>query len=379
MSGAHALVAPSGLHLTMECAFSLLAQLMAPPVEESHEEKEGTAAHWHALQWASGNKIPIGQKFKSGGVEWEVDRDMATGSQMYANEAVLAGASSRFEDPVSVPDIHPQCHGTPDYWRYMPEFKHLKVIEYKYGHRYVDAFENWQLIAYALGVIRRLNIPMDAKVTLVIVQPRCYFKTGNYGQEWVTTVAELFTYVARIVAQVTLALNPNAPARTGKHCMDCKARHLCGTLQRGAMHVVEFTGVGDIVELDNEALGTEARILLEAKELLDARLEGLKVQIEATMRGSDTVPGKSVPYWMMTPGRSLLKWNEGVTVDQIRLLGMAAGGVTTVHPPKPITPTQAKDAGVAEALVMAYATRQPAGLSLKPATTETTRKIFGAP
>lgn len=369
MNGHALLVRPSGLDLTMACAASLLLQLMAEPVEPTEEELEGQAAHWHALQWACGNRMEVGALFKAAGKDWTVDTDMVAGAKLYAREAVFHN-EARFETSVACHDVHPDSWGTPDYYRWIPEANLLKVVDYKYGHRYVDAFENWQLIAYAIGVIRQLNIPMTAMVKLVIVQPRCYFGGDQHGQEWTTTVTKLFEYVARAAMQAAVALAPNAPAHTGKHCLDCDARHLCKTLQHNGMHIAEYTSVGEAVNLPVDALGTEARIVQDAYNILRARLEGLKTQIQFHVDR-----GTPVPYWVNAPTRALLKWNENVTVDDIRMLGLAAG-VNTIHPNKPITATQAVDAGVAPEIIKEYATRGAAGKALKPETNTLARKVF---
>ncbi len=372
MSGTHALVAPSGLHLTMACAASLLMQLMAPEPPPSEETLEGDAWHWHAGQWAQGNKLDIGAVFKSGGQEWTVDTDMVTGSKLWAYHT-CNHSTARFEDPVSMPQIHVQCHGTPDWWQARDgvdtSLPGISVKDYKSGHRVVEAFMNWQLIAYALGVCNRLGVTdLSTPIQLAIIQPKHY---GQQVKEWNTTLGNIMVYVARIAARVAESMVPNAIATVGAHCIDCKARHLCKTLQHGAMHVVEFTGVAEAQELPNEALGAEARILGNALKILEARYKGLHTQIEALMRS-----GTSIPFWTMADGRANLKWNDGVTVEDIRMLGLAAG-VNTVQPLKPITPTQAKDAGVAEELIAAYATRSPAGKVLKPDTTTAARRVFG--
>lgn len=366
----HALVAPSGLALTMSCAASLLLQLMAAEPPKSEEQLEGDAAHWHARTWAQGTHLDVGAVFTHGGKPWTVDLDMVTGSKLWAGEC---GVSGRFEDPVAVPRIHPQCNGTPDWWLYTHPPETLGVLDvkdYKYGHRYVDPWENWQLIAYALGVAARIGlIYNDTPVVLTIVQPRAYHRDGPV-KRWATTLGELILLAKRAAARVLEALSPDAAATTGPHCIDCKARHLCKTLQYSAMHVVEFTGVGEAIELPNAALGAEARILFEAHELLGARLEGLKTQAEAILRS-----GGQVPYWIMEPGRSLMKWNEGVSLEDIRLLGLAAEA-DTIQTPKPVTPTQAKAAGVDEAVIKLYATRLPSGMTLKPDTTIHASKVF---
>lgn len=387
----HALVAPSGLPLVKHCAASLLLQFMAPPLPDSDEEAEGTAAHHHAVQWAMGRQMPVGTKFQNGGREWTVDLDMENGSKLFAYHCVK-GFRGRYEDPVGMPTIHAQCYGTPDYWAAHDETGALKedesgtrriteiyVKDYKYGHRYVDAFENWQLLAYAVGVVERLNLwsQHDIEIVLVIVQPRAYHQDGPV-KEWRITLDQLTeVWLPRMHHRVAQALGTGAPATgapatVGTHCLDCKARHLCRTLQHSAMHIVDFAGVAEAIDMPTEAIAVEARIMHDALKVLEARYEGLKAQIDVLMRS-----GKQVPFWVLADGRSKLDWNADVTVEHIQKLGDAIG-LTLVNPPKPFTPTQAKDAGVHEAVVAKFATRGPAGKTLKPDTTTAARKLFGA-
>jgi Protein of unknown function (DUF2800) len=380
----HALVAPSGLPLTKECAASLLLQFMAPPLPDTDEEAEGTAAHHHAVQWAMGRQMPRGTKFMNGGREWEVDMDMENGSRLFAYHCVK-GFRGRYEDPVGMPTIHAQCHGTPDYWAAYDEARmaldvatevrrviEVHVKDYKYGHRYVDPFENWQLLSYAIGVCIRLGLTdPEVVIVLVIVQPRAYHRDGPV-KEWRITLGDLFRWGDRIREQVELALAPNAPARVGNWCLDCKARHICNTLQTSAMAVAEFAGIGEAVDMPTDSIAVEARIMHDAMAILRARYEGLIAQLDALARRGQQIPG-----WMLEDGRSSLKWNAGVSVDTLRDLG-AALGLDLLKAPAPITPTQAKDLGLAEAVVDKYATRGPAGKTLKPITTTAARKLFGA-
>lgn len=377
MTGTHTLVAPSGLELTMACAASILMQYMAPELPPTEETLEGDAWHWHAAQWAQGNRLEVGSVFKSGGQDWTVDIDMVTGSKLWAYHTTNH-SSARFEDPVAMPQIHEQCAGTPDWWQVRTaiagaeQLQTVSVKDYKSGHRSIEVFENWQLIAYALGVCNRLGIlNMETRILLAIIQPKDY---GNQVKEWTLTLGQLCEYVKRIAARVAEGLQPNAVATVGKHCIDCKARHLCKPLQQANAAIVDFSGVAQAQELSHEALGSEARILLAAMNVMKARYEGLVTQIDAFMRAS---PPVQIPYWRMDNGRSLLKWNEGVTVEDIRMLGQGAD-VNTIQPVKPITPTQARDAGVDETVLSLYATRQPPGKVLKPDTNLKARKAFGA-
>jgi hypothetical protein len=203
-------------------------QLMAPEPPPSEETLEGDAWHWHANQWAQGNQLPVGTVFKSGGQEWTVDIDMVTGSKLWAYHTVNH-SSARFEDPVDIPQIHAQCCGTPDFWQYRLAISvgenTLSVKDYKSGHRVVEAFENWQLIAYALGACNRLGLTdPNLRIELTIVQPKHY---GNQIKYWHTTLGWILEkYLPRVIAQVAIALEPNAPATVGAHCIDCKARFI---------------------------------------------------------------------------------------------------------------------------------------------------------
>lgn len=377
---AHALVAPSGLNQTKACAASLLLQFMAPPLPDSDEEAEGAAAHWHAVQWAMGREMPRGAVFKYEGRDWTVDLDMENGSKLFAYHCVK-GMRGRYEDGVGMPGIHEQCYGTPDYWNLREEHegdfvvkREVHVKDYKYGHRYVDPFENWQLLAYAVGVIDRLNLwsNHDLEIVLTIIQPRTY-EAGGPVREWRITVDQLAEiWLPRMHHRVAQALGADAPATVGPHCLDCKARHLCRTLQHSAMHIVEFAGVAEAVDMPTEALAVEARIMHDAYKVLEARYEGLKAQIDALLRS-----GKVVPFWHLADGRSKLDWNQGVTPEAIQELGKAIG-LTLVKPVAALTPTQCIQAGVAEKVIDAYATRGPTGKTLKPLTTTAATKLFGA-
>lgn len=383
-ASAHALVAPSGLNQTKLCAASLLLQFMAPPLPDSDEEAEGSAAHHHAVQWAMGRQMPKGTVFKYDGRDWTVDMDMENGSKLFAYHCVR-GISGRYEDPVGMPGIHAQCYGTPDYWhardngaRVEPDqpvvISRVDVKDYKYGHRYVDPFENWQLLAYAVGVIDRLNLwsNHDLEIVLTIIQPRAYHAEGPV-REWRITCDQLAEiWLPRMHHRVAQALAADAPATVGPHCLDCKARHLCRALQHSAMHIVDFAGAAEAVEMPTEALAVEARIMHDAYKVLEARYEGLKAQIDALLRS-----GKAVPFWHLADGRSKLDWNQDVTPEAIQQLGQAIG-LTLVKPVAALTPTQCVQAGVAEEVIAAYATRGPTGKTLKPLTTSVTTKLFGA-
>jgi hypothetical protein len=342
----------------------------------TEEQAEGQAGHLVALKHATGAgaEWQLGRKITVERHEFEIDDDMIDGALMYKGEA-QNHTTAQFEAPVAIPDVHPtECFGTPDYWRAIIEIylKLLKVIDYKYGHRFVEVYEHYQLIAYAAGVARFLGLPLDFPVMLVIVQPRSYSAPSPI-REWKTTVGEIYEYCEKIIApKVALALGPNPPTQTGRHCLDCRARHACKTLQRADESLVDFSGTAEIAELPNEAVGAELRILKEAIKRLEARYTGMYEQASNLGRS-----GHRVAFWQMQPTKGKLQWMQDTTVEGVASMGDLVN-VDVRKAPALITPTQAIKAGIDESVIMQYAHRPPGAMRLVQDDMTALRKTFGA-
>lgn len=372
----HARVMPSKLHLTVPCPGSLQLQEQVEArgdlTPATEEQAEGELGHLVALKHAlgAGHEWPVGRKLKVSGHDFEIDDDMVDGAAIYADEAQTGG---RFEEAVSIPDVHPTCYGTLDYWRVITEvyLRLLKVIDYKYGHRYVEVFQNFQLVAYAAGVARLLNLPLDFPVMLVIVQPRNY--THGSVREWKTTVGEIYAFCAQIIAPaVARALEPNPPTMTGLHCLDCQARHVCKTLQTSTANLVDYSGTAEVRDMPDTAVGAELRILKEAIKRLEARYTGLYEHASNLARS-----GHPIAHWGMQPGQARLKWKDDVTPEKVAAMGDLYG----IELRKPLavkTPTQCIAAGVDKSIIDGdYAHRPQGAMRLVPDDTVRTRKIFG--
>lgn len=367
----HARVMPSALNLTVNCAFSLIAQEQVPPTPETDEEAEGSAAHFVAYKVASrARTFKLGEKFEHGGKTWAIDDEMLDGAVLYAGEAQYHSAA-RFENSVAVPDVHPTlCSGTPDYWRVIIEsyFKLLKVIDYKYGHRWIEVYEHYQLIAYAAGVARFLNLPLDFPVMLVIVQPRAY--GGPPVREWTLTVGEIYDYCAKIIApKVSEALGSEPKATTGQHCVDCKARHACEAYRYTNANLVDFSRRGVVEHLSPQQMGQELRILREAIKRLEGRYEGLHAQAENLANA-----GHNIPFWQMEQKEGRRTWDAPVEI--VASMGDLLG-LNLRKPVSLITPTQAIGAGIDESIIKEYSHRPKGARKLVPINTTAVRKKLG--
>lgn len=364
----HARVAPSALHLTVPCPRSLTLQESVPPCPDTEDELEGRVGHFVAEKTASRSRtFTAGEKITYAGRVWEVDQDMIDGAELYAEEAQYH-STARYEDAVSIPDVHPDCWGTPDYDRYMPEANLLKDVDYKYGHRGVEEYFNPQGASYLSGRARQLQLPDTVRAKFTIVQPR-YFQAPAV-REWETTVGRIRQFVGDVIRPaVAEALGPNPQAHTGPHCRDCKARHVCSLLQQNAGSIVDLAGSAEPAGTTSlAAMGAEARILKDAIDRLKARFSGLEAVIESAARG-----GANVPYWQMKPGHANLKWD--VPVADVLELGRMMK-IDLSKPTQVVTPTQAKTLGLDEAVRNAYASRPTPALHLKPDDTNAVRKVF---
>jgi hypothetical protein len=415
MTSQHAPIAPSGLTLTVHCPASVGLQASVIPLPPTDEELEGTAAHWIAMQYAAGYAVnwPVGSKFKSGGREWEVDIDMVVGATMYANACGGVHPHLRLEDAVRISRIHPEhCYGTPDAWRYFTDarealtavfngsawevprdfpldrfnegkLKLVRVVDFKYGHRYVEVFGNYQLVGYASGVMERLELTdndPDLWLELVLVQPRCYHRDGPV-RRWIIPAHELRAYLNRAASAAREALGEGNTLLDGKpraitneHCIDCKARHVCKTLLYGTSAVVQFSTAPEVVELPPEAMGQELAILDDAIELLKARRTGVAARAEAYIRA-----GTPVAYYHLEPGESRMVYKDDVDVDEFVGFGDLVGVDVRKKQTKKdmlVTPTQAIQLGIDEGAMKSYAHRPPAALKLARDKLITARKVF---
>lgn len=387
---AHAEIAPSGLHLTVPCPGSVKMQKLAPKAADTDEELEGQAAHIVAMGVASRKWEPkVGDKFMHANRTWEIDDDMLDGAVMYAGEAQFLG-NGQFEEPVSAKHVIPECWGTPDYWRLIPHTLEelaiasegyklagaVKVVDYKYGHRHVEIFENPQLVAYALGVQERLQLSWQTPVCLSIVQPRAFHHEGPV-REWRTldnrplTLVDMYHYAVRvIVPAVQEALSDNPRTVAGPHCVDCRARGICPTYRKDIANVLQYVGTAQLDNMTPQAVGVELRLVKWAIKMLEGRYDGLRAHAEASINA-----GVQIPYWRFSPVAGRLTWKSENSKDDIAAVGDMLG-VELRKPMALITPTQAKKL-IDESTVNMYADRPSGGMKLIPDDEAQFRKAFG--
>lgn len=349
---------------------------------------EGTACHWVAQQlfegWAADTLLADG-KTTAG---HPITRDMVEAAQLLVDDVrdTLApyAAVPVIEQRVSIPAIHATaCWGTPDVtaWASYVAGSELFLYEWdlKYGHKHVEIFENWQLIAYASGRVSEMQAQRAAagaapwpedRITCVlrVVQPRSYHRDGPL-REWRIRAADLAPYVFKLSMAAEDATGPTPQCKPQPDaCEDCTARHACEALQRAAYRGIDLAQQAQAVELTPAAMGLELRYLTDAAALMEARITGLKAQVDATIR-----QGGIVPHWKFEPGTARMVWlkpaREVITAGELM-------GIKLAKDPEPITPTQAKQAGFPEELLGTYAYRPSGAVKLTVDDGSDARKVF---
>jgi hypothetical protein len=372
MSGQHARLAPSAAHQWRYCAGMLTLAAAYPEDENSPEAMEGEAAHWLAAQTiTSGNKAcfpAVGSPAPNGVA---ITRAMVEGAEMYL-EAVMgwnaAMSALHVEERLLCASIHAECWGTPDVWAFANGI--LDVGDYKFGHGYVDVYENPQLICYAAGALdeirTRYDVPATMPVRLHVIQPRSYHRDGHV-RTWETTVAGLQPYFEELRHAAALAVQPTTRTRVGPWCRHCPAARGCEALAATAYEAIDVAGSSVPFDLTAKQAGCELRTLRYAKEALSARIEGIEAQAIAQIRA-----GQYVPYFHLSEARTNLAWN--VPVEDVLALGEMLE-VPLAKPPQPITPTQAIKLVGAD-VVMQFASRPRGEIKLVPADVSQAQKVF---
>lgn len=339
-----------------------------PPTESA---REGTAGHWVAYHMAMAARstgfyepIKVGDKAPNGVV---VDQDMIDGAEMYVE--ALEGFAGTAETMVKIPAIHPEhCWGTPDFWQYHEPSRTLRVTDYKYGHRYVEVFENEQLAAYASGLMDQLGLDdQTTKVEFLIVQPRCFHPDGPV-RSWTTSGARLRPIINNMHNAAYDALSDKPLTKTGNHCLDCPAAGVCGTLHKGATAVLEFAGGIESLECSATEIGVRLLQVQQGAALLKAVASGLEEQIMHMIEKGKIVANYSIGFT-----KPLQKWNvPTATLDGLGTLY----GVPLVELQPAMTPKQAIKRKIPEA-VIAKVSHTPSGAKkLVLDSTTRSRKIF---
>jgi hypothetical protein len=351
--------------------------------EETQEAREGTAAHWVLEECTDKYKSniyvdPYSFENKTAPNGVIVTEEMIDAAVIHFNDVVDTvknrnhqRANLYIEETVTVPQVHRDMFGTGDTVFYCRVTNTLFVWDFKYGHRSVSAVRNFQLMCYALGAVRRLNINPQS-IVMRIVQPRCFDGKGPI-REWVTDMNTLHEMSQLARERCEQADGPNAQCTPGPHCRDCPATYRCPALQQSGAVVYDYVqSPVSPIELNDHHLVLEYELLERIEQLIKARKDGVEEDIKRRLKN-----GVNVPSYSLETSYSREKWTIPAK-EVISIMNLL--GVDAAKPDVPKTPNQVrqqlKKLKIDASVISAYADKESNGLKLVKDATNRARLIF---
>lgn len=387
MSG-HSFLPPSGASAWKHCAqWPQMNQRY--PQDDTTESLEGTAAHWVFAEQLNERFPAAGTSAPNGVI---VTEEMIEGADLFCStvDERCTHGNMHIEEQVRIPlfsQAHEgsgdpsnrgysrtphgeECYGTPDLWSYRMGTRHLEIVDYKFGHGFVDEYFNPQGLLYMLGILDYLKVqiinPLLVTVSFTIVQPRCFHR-GAPVRTHSYVVRDAALHLIALERAGDAALGPKPEARTNVECDHCPGRHACSALQEAAYSDAEFASDRQPHDLTPAAASLELRMLERAYERLGARVDGLRELTLANLRS-----GKRVPHHSLESGKGRRQWN--VSTEQVitigKMLGKDLSKVTA------ITPVQAEKI-IDTTVINSYSQIIPGAAKLVAENNSKVSRIFG--
>lgn len=322
---------------------------------------EGNAAHWLAQQWFNQSIDPdlaVGQKAYNSVV---ITSEMIE----HVSEYLKAINTGRMEVETSFGTDNWRVNARADHIHWQPEFvPTLTVDDFKYGWRLVEPFENWTLIAHAIGYCIFHQLVPDI-IVLRIHQPRPHHPDGKL-REWRLTYAELMQYYARINDTLT---NPSDTLTTGlSWCAKCHALATCPAARSASMNAIDAASITFNDELPNDVIAYELDTLNTAESMITARRKALEELAAYRIRNGKVIDGYGVENQYANT-----RWKTGITPQALSM----ASKIDCIKPGI-ITPAEFKRRGGSTSVYDALTERPLTGTKLVRASADKrARRLLG--
>jgi hypothetical protein len=341
--GAHAPYAPSGAARWTVCTASVplaaSAEALGFPKSESEYARAGTVAMAVAEQYLrllmerqemlfeSGGKIDLPPPTLARAAARAVELDAIDFTEWNPEEfeAPLTFFLAKAEDLVK----HAKEWGTETrvHIHQVPTFGScdfhalllddtLYVVDYKHGAGVeVTPEDNAQLLLYAAGLADKYGLEDDARLVLVVCQPRHPAGGWRQAEYNVRYAREYATWAGERIKTFEYVVGP--------HCQFCPAMLICG---KRYQELEDVAGAEKIVgDLLARILDRSARVNEVIKQARNAAIAQL-------------MAGKTIPGWRLTEGRGEYVWKPGAEQRAIEKFGEAA-----FTKPALLSPAQVRD------------------------------------
>ena len=394
---AHSKIPPSSAYIWGDpdgcTGWADMAQLF-PDNSDSPESMEGNAAHEigetlieafareEQLTWED-----FEGKLSAQGLPYT--HDMYLGAAMYAahvckhikESGVVDTKHLGTETKVHAPNIHIESWGTTDAWLFNMRLPRpvLHIWDFKFGRVVVEHVGNRQGVNYAAGLFQKLGIDGhnddDIDVHIHIVQPRAFHREGT-TRTWKMRGSDLRGYFNQLRYGAEKSLNGTGELRAGKHCKYCQSRINCEAFLRRGPALYNETLKPVPVVMSPVQMGAMLTQVREAQDHFKALSKALEAQVEASFDNKVAVPG-----YQQVSTMSRRKWDVPVVDVKagIALLDMMQGTnhlEKLVKEEELITPKQAMDLGIDEAVIKSYSSQRRTGAKIVPVDAKQISQIF---
>ena len=262
------------------------------PTKPNKFMAEGTAAHEYAAKFLEGKKFRIKEVEEVDGFCIPVTDEMIEYAKEYAQffrDMMTPSSLLLVEKRIELTEVNVVLFGTTDVGIVIP-FKKIIIGDYKYGINKVDAYENKQMMYYALG----LYLQYDAEeIEMIIYQPRA----GEQGHitSHTLTAAQIEEFREELDKRVVAALSKKAKCVAGVWCKKtyCPAMAICPAVKEKIKEVAR-RDFGETLPIVGEMDVAQIRKVIEWSGFISEWMSKVKTYAKDMMLQGEKIPGYKV-------------------------------------------------------------------------------------
>jgi hypothetical protein len=316
----HARLSPSGAERWVACPASVSMEAGLPETESDYA-RYGTAAHELAAQCLVDNRIPLDYLdcTMSNGVKVDTEMVEAVQDYLYHVRTLAGDVPIMVEQKLDLRDWIPEGFGTAD--AVIVRGDELIVCDLKMGRGVqVNAFENKQLILYALGAYALFSLIQPIKrICCVIIQPRL-----DHLDKWACDTDTLLQHGERLATAAGRAWHFTNDAQPASEdfgpsqtaCRFCRARGQCPAQTQFVLNTIADDFVDLTRPLDPVLETAKERIrcsdnahiasLLPHLDMIEDWSRAVRARAESELLAGNPLPG----YKLVEGRRSARKWRN---------------------------------------------------------------------
>lgn len=354
----HAILPPSSAEQWVNCPGWVEMTSFYPDDEESEASRIGTAVHeLGAMMIESSMTCEIPKDYTQDMI------DCAKQYALYCLGLIEFYPDSKWyiEHHIDIPYVHAENSGTPDFVLVDEGEQVIHIVDYKNGRGIVEAYENWQLLDYLVGIMWKHGVtedytPAEWSLNLTIVQPNAFHPKGTI-RTWKIDPNEVRPYATRLKNASHEAMSgSSALCHAGEHCRYCSALTHCPSAIAKAMTIFDMASKATPFNMELDAMAVQYEMVNEGLKLLKYLSDSYEAQLISAIRSGQNVKG-----WMLETKTGNLEWNK--PLEEVFGIGDLMG-IDLHKATEAITPTQAKAKGLDPSILADYASRKSTGVKL---------------